>query len=83
MAVATVLLLFFGWRGALYLPFALLIGYARIYTGAHWPTDVLAGFLLGVCGGLIAISILELLWRRLGLRLMPVLAVRHPSLLRR
>lgn len=82
MAVATVLLLFFGWRGALYLPFALLIGYARIYTGAHWPSDVLAGFLLGVCGGLMAISILELLWRRLGLRLMPVLAIRHPSLLR-
>jgi len=82
MAVATVLLLFFGWRGALYLPFALLIGYARIYTGAHWPLDVLAGFLLGLIGGILAVNLLEILWRRFGSRLMPVLALRYPSLLR-
>jgi membrane-associated phospholipid phosphatase len=24
-----------------------LIGYARIYSGEHWPSDVLAGYLLG------------------------------------
>jgi undecaprenyl-diphosphatase len=82
MAVATVLILFFGWRGALYLPYALLIGYARIYTGAHWPTDVLAGFLLGLIGGILSVKLLEILWRRFGPRLVPVLALRHPSLLR-
>lgn len=82
MAVATVLILFFGWRGAVYLPFALLIGYARIYTGAHWPSDVLMGFLLGVIGGILGVNLLEILWRRYGRRLAPQLAVRHPSLLR-
>jgi undecaprenyl-diphosphatase len=82
MAVATVLILFFGWRGAPYLPYALLIGYARIYTGAHWPTDVLAGFLLGLIGGILGVNLLEILWRRFGPRLVPVLALRHPSLLR-
>jgi undecaprenyl-diphosphatase len=82
MAVATVLILFFGWRGACYLPFALLIGYARIYTGAHWPLDVLGGFLLGLLGGILGVNLLEILWRRHGRVLMPALATRHPSLLR-
>jgi len=82
MAVATVLILFFGWRGALYLPFALLIGYARLYTGAHWPIDVLGGFLLGLIGGILAVNLLEILWRRFVPRLVPALALRHPSLLR-
>jgi undecaprenyl-diphosphatase len=82
MAVATVLILFFGWRGALYLPFALLIGYARLYTGAHWPIDVLGGFLLGLLGGILGVNLLEIFWRRLAPRFVPALALRHPSLLR-
>lgn len=82
MAVATVLILFFGWRGALYFPFALLIGYARLYTGAHWPLDVLGGFLLGLIGGILAVNVFEILWRRFGPSLVPSLALRHPSLLR-
>jgi undecaprenyl-diphosphatase len=82
MAVATVLILFFGWRGALYLPFALLIGYARLYTGAHWPFDVLGGFVLGLIGGILAVNLVEILWRRFGPRLVPTLALRYPSLLR-
>jgi undecaprenyl-diphosphatase len=82
MGVATVLILFFGWRGALYLPFALLIGYARLYTGAHWPLDVLVGSLLGLIGGILSVNLLEILWRRFGPRLAPAIALRHPSLLR-
>lgn len=81
MAVATVLLLFFGWRGALYLPVALSICYSRIYTGSHWPLDILAGMIIGAGGGWMATRLLEFLWRRFGDRLFPETAHAHPELI--
>lgn len=36
------------WVGASALILAALVGLSRIYLGLHWPTDVLAGALLGV-----------------------------------
>ena len=81
MAVATVLIFFFGWRGAIYLPLALLIAYSRIYTGSHWPLDVVAALLLGVAGGLLAVRLLQFLWRRFGCKLLPRFAEAHPELI--
>lgn len=81
MAVATVLILFFGWRGALFLPLALLICYSRVYTGNHWPLDVVAAMLLGIAGGLIATRLLQFLWRRFGPGIQPRLAAVHPELI--
>ena len=81
MAVATVLILFFGWRGALYLPLALLIAYSRIYTGSHWPLDVVGGMVLGIVGGVIATRFLQFLWRRYGSRILPHLSEAHPELI--
>ena len=81
MAVATVLILFFGWRGALYLPIALLIAYSRIYTGSHWPLDILAGILLGIGGGWIATRLVQWLWRRFAGKFFPSLAASHPELI--
>ena len=81
MAVATVLILFFGWRGALYLPLALLIAYSRIYTGSHWPLDVVGGMVLGIAGGVIATRLLQFLWRRYASKLLPRLAEAHPELI--
>ena len=71
MAVATVLILFYGRRGWFYLPIALLISYARIYTGSHWPLDVAAGILVGIIGGRLAVWIMQFLWRHWGERFFP------------
>ena len=81
MALATVLLLFYPRRGWLYLPVALLIGYSRIYTGSHWPSDVAAGMFLGISGGWLAVVLLRNLWRSLAPRLFPALSSVHPELL--
>lgn len=81
MAVATVLILFYPRRGWFYLPVALLIAYSRIYTGAHWPLDVLAGLILGIGGGWLAARFLDFSWRSFGVRAFPHLAAAHPSLI--
>lgn len=81
MAVATVLILFYPRRGWLYLPIALAICYARIYTGSHWPLDVAAGMILGIMGGRLAVWIVQLLWRRWGNKFFPVQFAQHLNLL--
>lgn len=81
MAVATVLIFFYRRWGCLYLPIALAIAYARIYTGSHWPLDVGAGIILGILGGRLAVWIIVALWRRWGGKLFPAYYVHHPNLL--
>lgn len=41
---------------ALCLAAILITGFGRIYTGAHWPSDVLGGYLYGAC--LVAIVVM-------------------------
>lgn len=50
---------------------AVLVMVARVYTGVHWPTDVLSGLVVGLIAGRVAWLLSSLLWplTRLGLRL--------------
>lgn len=52
IAVAVALLVATRWAGILALSYALLVGFARVYTGEHYVSDVLAG---AVIGALVAI----------------------------
>jgi undecaprenyl-diphosphatase len=81
MTVATVAALFFpswGWWG---LAVPLLVAYSRIYTGAHWPSDVTISLILGLGIGLLATAGAELLWRRLVERFSPEMRRARPHLL--
>ena len=63
--VATVLVGLFGVR---YLPafgVAVLVAYSRIYVGAHFPADVLAGALVGGFGAWLALATTRRYWPRL------------------
>jgi undecaprenyl-diphosphatase len=80
IAVALVCAVFYrrlGWLA--FLP-ALAVAYSRIYTGSHWPSDVFTSVFLGLGVTLLLLAFLDGVWRRLGSRLFPSLAVRHPAL---
>jgi len=50
----------------LFLLFALVIGWSRVYVGVHYPTDVLGGALLGAATGAVAVLLLRFGAPRLG-----------------
>jgi membrane-associated phospholipid phosphatase len=63
-------------------PLALLVGFSRVYTGVHYPSDVIAGFVLGGISTWMLIRMLEWLWQSLGRVALPAVWARCPSLYR-
>jgi membrane-associated phospholipid phosphatase len=48
------------WRtGAVFLLFALMIGFGRIFAGVHYPSDILASFLVGLGAALVVVFVLR------------------------
>lgn len=71
------------WIGPLALTIALAIGWSRVFLGLHYPSDVIAGLLLGCACAQLTHSMAprcERAWDRLRLRFAPWLAtVRKPG----
>jgi membrane-associated phospholipid phosphatase len=54
---------FWRWLAALFaLGWAALVGYSVLYFGYHWPSDVLAGYLLAIGGWQLATSPIPAAW---------------------
>ena len=80
LSAALIGFFFFGARAAGGLLLALGVAYSRIYTGSHWPSDVLTSILLGLGSTLVLLALADALWRRFGGRWLPAVHQDHPKL---
>jgi undecaprenyl-diphosphatase len=79
--IALCLTLFYRRWGWVYWILTLAIGYSRIYLGAHWPSDIVATFFLAAGETLLALALMELLWRWLAPRFASKIYADHPNLI--
>ncbi len=80
-AAAMVLFIYYRPTAWLMLPLALIVSFSRIYNGVHFPSDVLAGAVLGAGYAAGGVWTLDACWLRAGRRWFPLWWRRLPSLL--
>lgn len=81
ISVALVAVCFFGRRAWWAFGIAGLVAYSRVYTGAHWPSDIITSIFLGLGATMLWLAIAEWLWRTSGGNVLPRVHSQHPSLL--
>lgn len=62
------------------LPLALLVGFSRIYNGVHYPSDVLAGAILGAGYAVAVVFLADAIWQWAGRRWFPTWWQKFPAL---
>jgi hypothetical protein len=80
-SVTMVLLVYYRRSVWVMLPMALLAGFSRVYDGVHYPSDVLAGAVLGAGYSAAIIWMFDALWQFLGPRWFPLWKAQLPSLI--
>jgi len=79
-AATMICLVFYRRSWRFMLPLACLVSFSRIYNGVHYPSDVLAGAMLGAGYALAGLWAIESLWRFVGQRWFPLWWEKLPSL---
>jgi membrane-associated phospholipid phosphatase len=79
-AATTVLALYYRRSWRFMLPMAVAVAYSRVYNGVHYPSDVLAGAILGSGYALAGTIALNELWQRAGRRWFPLWHARCPRI---
>jgi membrane-associated phospholipid phosphatase len=79
---AAVMITFVYYRRVLWflVPAAICVSFSRIYNGAHYPSDVLAGAILGAGYAAATLWSLELIWRWAGPKWFPLWWNKLPSI---
>ena len=62
------------------LPLAVLVAVSRVYNGVHYPSDIVAGAIIGAAAGFAAVWLMNLLWSAIGQRWFPLWWQELPSL---
>ncbi len=80
---SALMVLFIYYRRSLWfmLPMAIAVGFSRVYNGVHYPSDVLAGAVLGAGYAAAVLLLLNALWGWLGQKWFPLWWAKLPSLL--
>ena len=80
-AAAMILFLFYRRSLCFMLPLALAVSFSRIYNGVHYPSDVLAGAILGAGYAAAGVIALQTAWQWAGKKWFPLWHAQWPSLL--
>jgi membrane-associated phospholipid phosphatase len=81
-SVAVVMFVYYRRTIWVMLPMALVVSFSRVYNGVHYPSDALAGAILGIGYSAAVIFGFDRLWQIVGPRWFPIWRARLPSLSR-